>query len=655
MPTIQIRGAGPVIELPHRSLEVSGARGESFADIARRVGEVAGVAVPPGATDIEVLALLATSFTEVVAAAGYQPPLDPARVATVANITLSGEQTIDGIAVVSGDRVLVKNQSIGGANGVYVASAGAWTRATDFDQTAEVLQGSYIRVAEGDNASGAWVLVTADPITVGTTAQVWRMFSVDAFERLASTRPGKGAAMVRFEGGKTVQDLASTDDDEGAALMGFKYAGSGAGLETVQEALRRIIYGNGYQVVGDGIVGDSAALINAIAANAGGKVRLSPGTYLLDATLGDIPQETHLVGDSRYGTKVLRGFNGGYMANALERVMLSDMTWDGNGDNFTGGIIDLPVNNHNQSLRNLRLVNAVGDCLHFTATGALLSQCSGSRIDIYHVEALRTDGDPGSGNFAVVHDDPGVVTAGHPNSIVHLETGGMASISFGACNNWYLTNCTLFDCEWSDLSQGIHAAAGRWASTIGYHIKGSGSYDGIGWGSHVIFGADGAFTSSGEYNFGYTDATGANGVLDIRDYTIHDDWEPVWEAGGTPITVGNGFTYFRWCRNGRFIEIDARLEVGSTTTGMDGGLITLAGLPQAVINGFAFQNSFFLDAEYTDVGTPANSFFHQFRGRIAGDAIEFTRDTTGPMADLNPAPLTNEGTIFQATGRYVCG
>ncbi len=53
------------------------------------------------------------------------------RVRTTANITLSGEQTIDGTAVVDGDRVLVANQSTGTQNGIYVASTGAWARAAD--------------------------------------------------------------------------------------------------------------------------------------------------------------------------------------------------------------------------------------------------------------------------------------------------------------------------------------------------------------------------------------------------------------------------------------------------------------------------------------------------------------------------------------------
>ena len=71
-----------------------------------------------------------------------------ARIATTANITLSGTQTIDGVAVVAGDRVLVKNQTNAAQNGIYVVSAGAWTRATDFDSSTDI-RGSITRISEG--------------------------------------------------------------------------------------------------------------------------------------------------------------------------------------------------------------------------------------------------------------------------------------------------------------------------------------------------------------------------------------------------------------------------------------------------------------------------------------------------------------------------
>ncbi len=103
---------------------------------------------------------------------------DSVRAATTANITLSGAQTIDGVSVISGDRVLVKNQSTASANGIYVASAGSWSRSADADSNAEVTSGMYTYVEEGTaNANSSWVLTTANPITLGSTSLSFAQFN----------------------------------------------------------------------------------------------------------------------------------------------------------------------------------------------------------------------------------------------------------------------------------------------------------------------------------------------------------------------------------------------------------------------------------------------------------------------------------------------
>jgi hypothetical protein len=93
-----------------------------------------------------------------------------AKAATTANITLSATQSVDGAALSAGDVCLVKNQSTPGTNGLYVVSAGAWTRHTSMDTWAEV-PGMIVSVQMGTaNADTLW-LSTADPGgTLGTTA-----------------------------------------------------------------------------------------------------------------------------------------------------------------------------------------------------------------------------------------------------------------------------------------------------------------------------------------------------------------------------------------------------------------------------------------------------------------------------------------------------
>jgi len=102
------------------------------------------------------------------------------RAATTGNITLSNTQTIDGVALAVGNRVLVKNQTAGEDNGIYVVASGAWTRAEDFDNTpgSEVTAGAFTFVEEGNtNADSGWVLTTNDTITLGTTVLEFAQFS----------------------------------------------------------------------------------------------------------------------------------------------------------------------------------------------------------------------------------------------------------------------------------------------------------------------------------------------------------------------------------------------------------------------------------------------------------------------------------------------
>jgi hypothetical protein len=102
------------------------------------------------------------------------------RVATTGNITLSNTQTIDGVALSVGDRVLVKDQTTGSQNGIYVVASGSWTRATDADNNpgGEVTSGMFCFVEEGAvNSDTGFVLTTNDPITLGTTALSFTLFS----------------------------------------------------------------------------------------------------------------------------------------------------------------------------------------------------------------------------------------------------------------------------------------------------------------------------------------------------------------------------------------------------------------------------------------------------------------------------------------------
>ena len=130
------------------------------------------------------------------------------RVATTANITLRGTQPIDGVSVVSGDRVLVKNQSMGSENGIYEVAAGAWVRSSDADIDSEVTSDLAFFVEEGTtNADNRWVLTTNAPITVDTTALTFTQFS-----GLGQITAGAGLT----KDGNTISVLDASETQKGA-------------------------------------------------------------------------------------------------------------------------------------------------------------------------------------------------------------------------------------------------------------------------------------------------------------------------------------------------------------------------------------------------------------------------------------------------------
>ena len=141
------------------------------ANVAMNGNRLTGLADPVGDQD-------AATKAYVDATAVGLDVKDSARVATTADITLSGVQTIDGVGVLAGDRVLVKNQSDKTENGVYnVVSGGAWTRSEDAVQD-ELTSGSFVFIEEGSvNGSAGFVVSTANPITIGTDEIEFSQFS----------------------------------------------------------------------------------------------------------------------------------------------------------------------------------------------------------------------------------------------------------------------------------------------------------------------------------------------------------------------------------------------------------------------------------------------------------------------------------------------
>ena len=142
-------------------------------------GDSTWVAILQAANNLSDLANVGTALTNIGVYSTTQidstinalPGKTSCIVATTANITLSGTQTIDGVSVTAGMRVLVKNQSTASDNGPYLCASGAWTRTTDADVSAEMVPGFTVFIEQGTiNHGSTWQLTTANPITLGSTS-----------------------------------------------------------------------------------------------------------------------------------------------------------------------------------------------------------------------------------------------------------------------------------------------------------------------------------------------------------------------------------------------------------------------------------------------------------------------------------------------------
>lgn len=98
------------------------------------------------------------------------------KASSTASLTLSGLQTVDGIALIAGDRILVKDQTTASQNGIYAISATAWTRTSDADSWIELVSALVI-VEEGTvNADKLFLSTVNQGGVLNTTAVVWVAF-----------------------------------------------------------------------------------------------------------------------------------------------------------------------------------------------------------------------------------------------------------------------------------------------------------------------------------------------------------------------------------------------------------------------------------------------------------------------------------------------
>lgn len=123
-----------------------------------------------GSSNITIATTLAVKDLTLFPTSNFKKSV---KVATTGTITLSGLQTIDGVAVVDADRVLVKNQTAARENGIYIARATAWVRSTAADGSTEI-DSAIVAVDQGTINGGYYFTnVFKSTDVVGTTDMPW--------------------------------------------------------------------------------------------------------------------------------------------------------------------------------------------------------------------------------------------------------------------------------------------------------------------------------------------------------------------------------------------------------------------------------------------------------------------------------------------------
>ena len=131
--------------------------------------------------------------------------------ATTANITLSGAQTVDGVSVIAGDRVLVKDQTTTANNGIYLCASGSWTRTTDADTYAELVA-AYTFVEGGTvNANNGFICTIPTSGTLGSTSITFAQFS-GAGQVVAGTGMTKTGNTLNVNTASSARIVVSADE-----------------------------------------------------------------------------------------------------------------------------------------------------------------------------------------------------------------------------------------------------------------------------------------------------------------------------------------------------------------------------------------------------------------------------------------------------------